>query len=177
MDAKPLSVGKILSEKQRFVVPVYQRTYAWTLKDQLATFWEQVKEKATDRLEQRPRSFSHYMGALIVIPEGDAVFGHIQAYNVVDGQQRLTTFHLFYAARCDIAREHAAEHMARQLHELLVIPEQGAMGAPEDERYKLNPTRRDRQLTRDIVDLSRDELREKYPHDFYTNGRAKDGTD
>src|SRR5207245_2806541 len=97
MDAKPLSIGKILSEKQRFVVPVYQRTYAWTVKDQLATLFEQVREKATDRLETRTRAFSHYMGALIVIPESDAVFGRIQAYNIVDGQQRLTTFHLFYA--------------------------------------------------------------------------------
>ena len=86
MDAKPLSIGKILSEKQRFVVPVYQRTYAWTIKDQLMPFFEQVKEKAIIRMENRPRAFSHYMGALIVIPESDAIFGHTQAYNVVDGQ-------------------------------------------------------------------------------------------
>src|SRR5579862_1936564 len=154
MDAKPLSIGKILSEKQRFVVPVYQRTYAWTIRNQLLTFFEQIKEKANERLEQRPRSFSHYMGALIVIPEGDAVFGRIQAYNVVDGQQRLTTFHLFYAALRDLACELGLEQIGRQLHELLVIPDQGAMGAPQEERYKLQPTRRDQQLTRDLVDLT-----------------------
>src|SRR5438067_469516 len=72
MDAKPLSIGKILSERQRFVVPIYQRTYSWTIKRQLDPFLEQVEAKATDRLNGSRSAFSHYMGALLVIPEGAA---------------------------------------------------------------------------------------------------------
>jgi len=50
MDSKPLSIGKILQERQRFVVPIYQRTYSWTVKKQLETFFEQVEAKANERL-------------------------------------------------------------------------------------------------------------------------------
>lgn len=49
MESKPLSIGSILRERQRFVVPIYQRTYSWTVKKQLDAFVEQVEAKAADR--------------------------------------------------------------------------------------------------------------------------------
>src|SRR5260370_11084094 len=140
MDAKPLSIGKILGEKQRFVVPIYQRTYAWTVKEQLEPFFEQVETKATERLNGQRTAYSHYMGALLVIPEGEAVFGRVQEYNVVDGQQRLMTFQLFYAALKDLALEHRFERMAQQLAGLLLIADDTLMQDPTEERYKLQPT-------------------------------------
>src|SRR5262245_847481 len=103
MDSKPLSIG-IFQERQHFVVPIYQRTYSWTVKKQLETFFEQVEAKASERLHGSRSAFSHYMGALLVIPEGEAVFGRVQTYNIVDGQQRLTAFHLFYAALRELAQ-------------------------------------------------------------------------
>jgi uncharacterized protein with ParB-like and HNH nuclease domain len=79
MEAKPLSIGSILRERQRFVVPIYQRTYAWTVKKQLDSFFEQVEAKATERFGGGRSAFSHYMGALLVIPEGEAVFGRVSS--------------------------------------------------------------------------------------------------
>src|SRR5260370_25600460 len=96
MDAKPLSIGKILGEKQRFVVPIYQRTYAWTVKEQLEPFFEQVETKATGRLNGQGTAYSHYMGAALVIPEGAPFCGRIHEYNVYHVHQRLITFLLFY---------------------------------------------------------------------------------
>lgn len=93
MDAKPLSIGKILSERQRFIVPIYQRTYAWNQRE-LEPLVDQIEAKADELLKTNKVAFSHYMGALLLIPDSDPVFGRIQAFNVVDGQQRLTTFHL-----------------------------------------------------------------------------------
>ena len=46
MKADPLSVGKVLTEANRFVVPIYQRTYEWTEKRQLAPLFEQIEAKA-----------------------------------------------------------------------------------------------------------------------------------
>jgi uncharacterized protein with ParB-like and HNH nuclease domain len=66
MESKPLSIGSILRERQRFVVPIYQRTYSWTLRKQLEPFLEQVKAKASERLDGNRSVFSHYMGALLV---------------------------------------------------------------------------------------------------------------
>lgn len=71
MKADPISVGKVLSENHRFVVPIYQRTYAWTDKKQLEPLFAQIEAKADERLQQGKVEFPHYMGSLLVIPEGD----------------------------------------------------------------------------------------------------------
>jgi uncharacterized protein with ParB-like and HNH nuclease domain len=46
--ADPISVGKVLSENHRFVVPIYQRTYAWSEKEQLEPLFDQIEAKAQE---------------------------------------------------------------------------------------------------------------------------------
>lgn len=169
MDAKPLSIGKILSERQRFVVPIYQRTYAWT-KRELEPFFEQVRGKSDELLSSGKVAFSHYMGALLLIPDADPVFGRIQAFNVVDGQQRLTTFHLCFAALRDLAKHHTENATATQLSDLILHSDNIPMRDPATERFKLEPTAYDRLLFRDLIELDRPSLRAKYPDAFYKNG-------
>lgn len=170
MDAKPLSVGKILSERQRFVVPIYQRTYAWT-KRELEPFFEQVRGKSDELLASGKVAFSHYMGALLLIPDADPVFGRVQAFNVVDGQQRLTTFHLCFAALRDLARHHNESATSAQLSDLILHGDSVPMRDPATERFKLEPTAYDRALFRDLIELDRPSLRAKYPDAFYKNGK------
>lgn len=173
MEAKPLPLGKIMSERQRFVVPIYQRTYAWTPKDQLEPFFEQVEDKANERLATGKVEFSHYMGALLLIPESDPVFGRIQTFDVVDGQQRLTTFHLCFAALLDIAREYKLDGVAATLSDLILHGPGVPMENAKIERYKLQPTSYDRDLFRDIVDLGWRDLIKKYPLHFQKNEKVK----
>jgi uncharacterized protein with ParB-like and HNH nuclease domain len=175
MKAEPLAVGKILSERQRFAVPIYQRTYAWTVREQLEALFAQLTAKAEERLAGGKASFSHYMGALLVIPDAEPVFGRIQTFNVVDGQQRLTTFHLLYAALRDIAREYGFEHIARQITDLLLHNDQVPMQDKANERYKLQPTRYDRTLFRDLIDLDWKKIQEKHKEYFYRNGNIREG--
>jgi hypothetical protein len=173
MESKPLSLGKIVSERQRFVVPIYQRTYSWTTKKQLEGLFEQIEDKADERLASGKVQFSHYMGALLLIPESDPVFGKIQTFDVVDGQQRLTTFHLCFAALRDIARYRKFDGVAAQLSDLLVHGDNVPMENKAVDRYKLQPTAYDRPLFRDIVDLTWEGLQKKYPDAFYKNGNIK----
>ena len=172
MDAKPLSIGKILSERQRFIVPVYQRTYAWTRRE-IDPLIDQIKGKADELISNGSVQFSHYMGALLLIPEADPVFGQIQRFNVVDGQQRLTTFHLCFAALREIARTLGLETLQRQLADLVLHGDDVPMKDRRNDRYKLEPTRYDRQTFRDIVDLRRAELQMAYSSQFYKNGNIR----
>lgn len=169
MDAKPLSVGKILSERQRFVVPIYQRTYAWT-KRELEPLFEQIGGKSDELIKTGKVAFSHYMGALLLIPDADPVFGRIQAFNVVDGQQRLTTFHLCFAALRNLAEHYGEQSISAQLSDLVVHSGNTPMRDPAIERYKLEPTAYDRALFRDLIDLDRPALKSKYPDAYYKNG-------
>jgi uncharacterized protein with ParB-like and HNH nuclease domain len=45
-------------------------------------------------LQGTVRNYTHYMGALI-LSEGKAKLGEVPVKQVIDGQQRLTTFQLF----------------------------------------------------------------------------------
>ena len=131
LKADPISVGKVLSENHRFVVPIYQRTYTWTEKRQLEPLFSQIEAKAQERLEKGKVDFPHYMGSLLVIPEGEAAFGRVQAFDIVDGQQRLTTFHLCYAAMRDVALRRGFDDLYRKFESLLFQGE----GEEVDEKY------------------------------------------
>jgi uncharacterized protein with ParB-like and HNH nuclease domain len=178
MKADPISVGKVLSENHRFVVPIYQRTYAWTEKRQLDPLFAQVEAKAEERLKKGKVEFPHYMGSLLVIPEGEATFGRVQAFDIVDGQQRLTTFHLCFAALRDVARSRGFHDLVAKLEGLLLHSKDVGESDKKHGRYKLQPTTFDRVYFRDVIDLTREQIQAKYPNLFYKNGKIinKSGT-
>jgi len=173
MDAKPLSIGKILSERQRFVVPIYQRTYSWTVRDQLEPLFGQIESKATELIDDGKVAFPHYMGALLLIPEGEAVFGRIQPFNIIDGQQRLTTFHICFAALRDLAVEYGFSDIAEQLADLVLHSDSVPMQNRVIERYKLQPSAYDQSLFHDLIDMRRAEIRQKHAEHFYKNGNLR----
>ena len=97
MDADDHPVEVVLKEARRFMVPLYQRKYQWGDK-RLEPFWEDVTAKAIEVLEGDAK-FEHYMGALILSPvDQGSQIGITPVVQVVDGQQRLTTFQIMLAA-------------------------------------------------------------------------------
>jgi hypothetical protein len=74
MKADPYSIGEIFKDTRRFVVPIYQRTYAWEIKPQLETFFEQADAKAEECLAKEA-PYPHYIGAILVMPRGPFAFG------------------------------------------------------------------------------------------------------
>lgn len=79
---KLLTIEQLLSQEDHYLIPVYQRNYAWggveigQLVQDLYKAFEQDKDKA------------YYLGTLVVHHRADG------RYEVIDGQQRLTTLHI-----------------------------------------------------------------------------------
>jgi len=88
----------LLQNRNRFCVPNYQRHYVWTKEKQWEPFWNDIRTKAIERLAGRERRFSHFMGAVVLEARGGFSARRVPSFQVVDGQQRLTTFQLFLAA-------------------------------------------------------------------------------
>ena len=91
------NIGEIFAQRL-FKIPDYQRGYAWE-KQQLDEF--------TEDLELLAEQKEHYMGTLVldnmkVDPREDEEGNKYSAFNIVDGQQRLTTIVLLLDA---ISRE------------------------------------------------------------------------
>ena len=132
-------------------MPIYQRTYEWTPERQIETLMDYVEAKAKGRLANEPARFLHYMGALLLIPRFGFVFGRIPVFDIVDGQQRITTFQIALAALRDLATERGEQSIADQIRPLLFNLDEASMQDKKAERFKLEPTRLDRAIFRDLT--------------------------
>jgi uncharacterized protein with ParB-like and HNH nuclease domain len=169
MEAKARPIGKLLEERTRFTVPIYQRHYEWERNEQWEPLWNDIQDKADEVLQGTVRNFAHYMGALI-LSEGKAKLGEVPVKQVIDGQQRLTTFQLFLNALKRVATEKGLAKLSAVIENNLTNDKPQLMEQPEIERYKLWPTRYDRTLYADVIDLSFATLRDKYPAFYFKNG-------
>lgn len=146
------SIIELFDGKKRYLIPLYQRQYAWKIKPQLDLLWEDI-ERAVHRLITDRASLSpHFMGALVVTQL--KTYGkQVQAFEIIDGQQRLTTFELLLAALRDVAIANNSRY-ADELRKYLL--NDGVMELPEVERFKLWPSLTDRRAFVSIVDPSAD---------------------
>lgn len=167
MKAGPIEIGRLLQNRQRFCVPIYQRHYVWTRQKQWEPFWNDVRTKAIERLSGRERRFSHFMGAVVLEARGGFSAGRVPSFQVVDGQQRLTTFQLFLASARDYARSVGFERSAEKITDYILNDKSHLMEDPLVEIYKIWSTQYDRSLFIDIISGNRKILRKKYAQHFY----------
>lgn len=167
MKAGPVTVRQLLENRQRFCVPIYQRHYVWTRDKQWEPFWNDVRTKAIERLNGRDRRFSHFMGAVVLEARGSVSSRQVTSFQVVDGQQRLTTFQLYLAATRDYAEKAGFTDTVGLIEGYLFNEKEHLMEEPEVEKFKVWPTKYDRELFQDIVSIGRAELRKKYHVHFY----------
>jgi hypothetical protein len=77
-----LSVKNILS-KDKYIIPMYQRNYAWDEGE--------ITQLIQDVIDYLPETRNYYIGTLVVFERTD---GRRSVYETIDGQQRLTTLSL-----------------------------------------------------------------------------------
>lgn len=80
---------ELLSDNTQFIIPIYQRDYAWKKEDCLRLFYDIVKTLEDKTL--------HFMGSYCEKTNGESVI-------VIDGQQRIVSLMLFLIALRDVSR-------------------------------------------------------------------------
>ncbi len=131
---------------------MFQRQYVWREEKQLSRLWTDLLSKTEQRLDRKNAS-PHFLGAIVIalLP----TYGRqVQAYDVIDGQQRLTTFQILLTAFRDVGKTLDSE-FADELNKY--ITNVGIMEDKTVERYKVWPTQVDRPQMKALVDsASRD---------------------
>ncbi|MFZ5490964.1 MAG: DUF262 domain-containing protein [Pseudomonadota bacterium] len=146
------SIIELFDGKKRYLIPLYQRQYAWSVSPQLELLWEDIERAAARLKTDRHSATPHFMGAIVICQI--KTFGkQVQAFEVIDGQQRLTTFQLLLAALRDVANAHGSAY-GHEVNKLLF--NDGVMETPEVERFKLWPTLTDRRAFVHMVDPTAD---------------------
>lgn len=137
------SVRDWLSMDIQWKIPVYQRHYAWDAKEDFGApqlFFETVKSQATTRLKKQ-RPTPHYFGAILV-DEKKPDAAH-KNYDVVDGQQRLTTLSVAMFALIGAAKKFGGVNEIKQeLEKYVFLPPSD--GKSRVARTKVRPTNFDR---------------------------------
>ena len=167
MKAGPVIVGQLLQARARYKVPIYQRSYVWTRDRQWEPLWSDIRTKAIERLAGRPQRFSHYMGAVVLESRGGYSARLVPASQIVDGQQRLTTFQLFLAAARDYAKLIGHDTARQNIERYLLNADAHLMEDPDIELFKVWPPQQNQELFTRIVRDGREELRKHYRGHFY----------
>ena len=107
------------------------------------------------------------MGAVVLEARGGFSAGRVPSFQVVDGQQRLTTFQIFLAAAREYARSVGFDKSAEKITDYILNDKPHLMEDQEVEIYKVWPTQYDRTLFIDIISSDRESLRKKYRQHFY----------
>ena len=108
------------SIERKYIIPRYQREYSWGI-DNLVTFWDDVHTE---------REF--FFGSVVLKdPEnrGDRI-------EIIDGQQRMLTMTILYAAIRDVIRELGDSEIANDVHSQYIIQRRGI----RDSEYIIQPT-------------------------------------
>lgn len=141
------TVFDLFYNQRQFAVPLFQRPYVWTLEGQWRPLWQDIEDKASAVLENQHTETPHFLGAIVTSQR--RIFGNrIGSYDIIDGQQRLTTLQLLLTAFRDVMK-------ARNEHkydiELERITQNDGIVESDDERFKVWPTNVDRGVFRSVM--------------------------
>src|SRR5450755_2715079 len=103
MNAHKRSLGQIFDPSIRLVVPLFQRPYVWQQEKNWEPLWESIHDVAERGLREGTTQRPHFLGA-VVLDQLKTPTGDIDSRQVIDGQQRMTTFQVALAAVRDLCR-------------------------------------------------------------------------
>ena len=163
MQAQNIPFHRILNGTRQFVIPVFQRDYRWET-EQCDRFWRDIIAIARD--EQRS---GHFLGSVVYVSTEDSSAGFVR-WQLIDGQQRMTTLTLLLAALRDHLQETEwqspdgdpdAPTSERIEHDFLINGHQET-----ERRYKLKLRRYDWKELQAILD------KKELPDDLVDNNQS-----
>ena len=114
-----------LLHNRLFRIPDYQRSYSWSSREREDLF------KDITGIAKEGGDAEHFMATIVCLRRGNKELGttRFTKFDIVDGQQRLTTLIILLNAICrDLDREEGGQRrLAEELEELLVKPQSDSL--------------------------------------------------
>ncbi len=159
-----ISISSLFQPNVQYKIPLFQRYYVWNKDAQWDPLWDDILLQHSSQI---PKKSSDHFTDAIVIQHQQTLPSDIPQYDIIDGQQRLTTFQIILCVIRDICTENQHTDIASDIRRY--IQNQGER-LGEDERYKLIPTKRDKDsfisLINERADRSRGRIHTAYSY-FY----------
>lgn len=141
MQAQPKTIRDILHTGDQYIIPLFQRSYSWE-----KTHWEHLRMDIWALMENGAKPV-HFLGPL-VCTHPPRLPGNSSIFQLIDGQQRVTTLTILLAAIRDVARSRNLNDFADEVTEdyLLFKRKQGS------DRYKVLPRLGDREVLKAMIE-------------------------
>ncbi len=167
MEANSSTIADIFKDQVHYCIPIFQRRYVWEEEIQWHPLWNDLLLKTNERIQKRGEKYPHFMGAIVLERKGVDPTKRIRIFNVIDGQQRLTTLQIFLSALRDVSKEKGFKEIAHNTKKFIFNDDVDLMEDRETETYKVWPTRFDRGVYSDMLSLEYlEDIRNKYQKHF-----------
>ena len=132
MEAKQNSIVKFIQQQDtQFLIPVYQRNYDWKNEQCKQLLFDIFNSGLNDKIE------SHFIGSIVYLHSGP--FVSPSKLTIIDGQQRLTTLTILFAALHNRSIESNNLKLADSIKRKYLINED----LDSSEKIKLRPIKKD----------------------------------
>ena len=139
LTAHEFPISDIFSDKYVFSIPSYQRPYSWK-NEQAQDLFDDLISYMRDRSGKIEDAPPYFLGSIVLIKPDNSV-----SADVVDGQQRLTTLTLLFAAIRANTDPESGNDITRLLYE------KGSKILGTRDRFRLSLRERDREFFREYV--------------------------
>ncbi len=148
MEVSKPCIYEVFEQTRRYEIPLFQRPYVWSEEEWLH-LWQDISSCAEFMLGKNEiLNHVRFLGAVVI--QVRKIWGsQIKSHDVIDGQQRLTTFQVFLSALRDIAILKKESDIYDDLKKLTINT--GRLADPSKEKYKIWPIERDRKIFCDIM--------------------------
>lgn len=169
MDAIRVSINKFFSQEVQYKIPRYQRRYVWNkmnwdtlwedilsqlgLKldndnDREVVFKQQTRHEDKSDLPLENKDSGHFTGLLVTRPIN--LDEDLDRYEVIDGQQRLTTFQIILCVIRDLCLTKNYDGLAEDIEDLITNRSTVSQRF-RDATYKFIPTNYDKSAFQAVV--------------------------
>jgi uncharacterized protein with ParB-like and HNH nuclease domain len=115
---------KIFDGKRQFIIPFFQRGYSWDRRQ-----WKQLFEDIYGEIinnvdgDDDYKNYEHFFSSIVVMPkENNTSLNGIQKFDVIDGQQRITTVYIILAVVREILEDRKSDSIdAREYSDKLRV--------------------------------------------------------
>ena len=118
-------LAKIFSSDFEYIIPAYQRPYAWT-EEETETLFDDLYSFYTDEDEEE----NYFLGSIVLIKEDDKPYSE-----VIDGQQRLTTLTVLLS----VLTSHLTGENLTDFKNYIIEPGRPSQGIASKPRLCLRP--------------------------------------
>lgn len=155
-----LTFYSLFNQENKLDIPMFQRDYSWE-DEELTKFWDEL-EKTMEAL-----GLEQFMGQIVLgciqplVPPASGVLKYF--YNIVDGQQRITTATIFLCALRDVAYENNLIDLAREIQRYITT----TSGSPsQDNDFIVSLGYSDKDFFKHYIQFDLNDPRKKKKSDY-----------